>query len=285
MTATITDPRLYAVVLRLAALRPGALPPDHGKQALSALYALLDHGDAALARTLHNANAAKPFTVAPLTGGKRDAHGAQHFGEGTTAEWRFTLLRDPAFAALIQRYVLDRSLPHVRIGALTFGITEAFVSGSHPDSGSVSLSQLTEQFSAAPETYPRTFVLDFKTPTAFNLGTDRESGARRLRTLPDPRTIFSALRKKWSGLGGAAPGDEFDEWVERWVEAEPLHLRWQTVAVEGMPIRGFCGAVRFTHWGTDVRWLACLHLLAALSFYTGVGYQTTRGLGQTRQQA
>lgn len=278
------EQRLYAVVLRMAALRRGAVPADHGKQALSALYTLLQLGDPDMAGTLHDANTRKPFTVSLIAGGKADREGAHHFGEGDSAEWRFTLLRDPAFEALIQRYIHDRNLPHVRIGAIEFAITDAFVSGSHPDSGYVSLERFGEQFSQPPDSYAKSFRLDFLTPTAFNLGTDSITRQRRLRSLPDPQTVFSSLRKRWAALGGADPGDEFDDWVHQTIEAEPRYLKWETVPIEKIHVRGFVGDVRFRHWGTDTQWLPFLHLLADLTFYTGVGYQTTRGMGQVRRR-
>lgn len=276
------EKRLYAVVLKMAALRRGAVPADHGKQALSALYALLQLGDEALAESLHDANIRKPFTVSLINGGKVDREGAQHFGEGDSAQWRFTLLRDPAFEALIQRYVQDHNLPHVRIGALEFAITDAFVSGAHPDSGHVSLEQFADRYSHPPESCSKVVQLEFLTPTAFNLGTDSITRRRRLRMTPDPRTLFSAQRKRWAALGGADPGDVFDQWVDETIEAEPLSLRWATVKVEKASVRGFTGTVRFRHWGAHTRWLPFLHLLADLTFYTGVGYQTTRGMGQVR---
>ncbi|GAB4308487.1 MAG: hypothetical protein Kow00117_01750 [Phototrophicales bacterium] len=44
---------------------------------------------------------------------------------------------------------------------------------------------------------------------------------------------------------------------------------------------------RFKHFNMslnrDLRWLPYLHLLVDLSFWTGVGYQTTRGMGQVRK--
>ncbi|NDJ63157.1 MAG: CRISPR system precrRNA processing endoribonuclease RAMP protein Cas6 [Chloroflexi bacterium] len=279
------EQRLYAVVLRMATTRRGAIPADHGKVVLSALYHLIDRGDQALAQTLHDANLHKPFTVGLIQGGKRDHRHAQHFGEGDPAEWRFTLLRDPAFEALIQRYISDRDLPHVRIGAVEFQITDAFVSGSHAHSGSLSLETLAARYQQPPENYFGAVKLDFLSPTVFNLGTDRESRQRRLRALPIPRTLFSSLRKRWAQLGGAGPGDAFDTWIEQAIEAEPLSLRWQHVHIEKMWVRGFLGQVRFQHWGPDRRWLPFLHLLADLAFYTGVGYQTTRGLGQVRRAA
>jgi CRISPR-associated endoribonuclease Cas6 len=277
-----SDQRLYAVVLKLAAIRRGAVPADHGKQALSALYSLLQLGDETLAESLHDANIRKPFTVSLLDGGKPDRDGAQHFGEGDSAEWRFTLLRDPAFEALIQRYMQNHQLPHVRIGAMQFAITDAFVSGSHPNSGYVTLEKFADRYSNPPENYAQTVRMDFLTPTAFNLGTDPSTRRRRLRTTPDPRTLFSTLRKRWVALGGADPGDGFDQWVDQTIEAEPLHLKWSSVWIEKASVRGFMGSVRFRHWGTDTSWLPFLHLLTDLTFYTGVGYQTTRGMGQVR---
>jgi len=276
------EQRLYAVVLKLAALRRGAAPADHGKQALSALYALLQLGDETLAKSLHDVNVRKPFTVSLMNGGKTDRQGAQHFAEGDTAEWRFTLLRDPAFEALIQRYVQDRNLPHVRIGALQFAITDAFVSGSHPDSGHVSLAAFAQRYGQPTESYAKTVRLQFLTPTAFNFGTDPLTRRRRLRIIPDPRTLFSTLRKRWVSLGGVDPGDAFDQWVDHTIEADPIFLKWGSVWIEKAMVRGFMGDVRFQHWGEDTRWLPFLHLLTDLTFYSGVGYQTTRGMGQVR---
>lgn len=36
-------------------------------------------------------------------------------------------------------------LPHIRIGAVHFMVTDVFASGSHPESGSVSASELVER--------------------------------------------------------------------------------------------------------------------------------------------
>ncbi len=48
--------RLYAIVFRLAAIRPGAVPADHGDQARAALFELIRHGDLPLAQRLHDQN-------------------------------------------------------------------------------------------------------------------------------------------------------------------------------------------------------------------------------------
>lgn len=277
------DLRLYAIVLRLTALRPGAIPADHGDQARAALLSLIRSGDLALSQKLHDENARKPYTISLLNGDKRGRDGALHFGVGDSADWRFTLLHEPAFEALLRRYILSRALPHVRIGAVEFEITDAFASGSHPDSGSSTLAALHDRWNVAPETLPRRIILDFRSPTAFNLGQDRATGDYRIRSTPDARTLFSTLRKRWLKLGGAAPGDEFDVWVGEQVEARQIDPRAHTILVERRPVESFSGRVEFTVHGSDIRWLPLLHLLADLAFWTGAGYQTPRGMGQVRR--
>ncbi|MBL8154001.1 MAG: hypothetical protein JNM70_07445, partial [Anaerolineae bacterium] len=201
---------LYAIVLRLAALRPGAIPPDHGDQVRAAFFNLIDRGDSALAAQLHDANRHKPYTISLLQTDRRGHDGALHFAEGHTADWRFTLLCEPAFEALLRRYFLDRQPPHLRIGAVTFAVTDAFATGrSHPESGHASLSELHARWNQPPESLPPLIRLHFQSPTAFNLGTDPGTGRRRFASLPDTRPIFSTLRKRWAEMGGPEPGDEF----------------------------------------------------------------------------
>ncbi len=277
--------RLYAIVFRLAAIRPGAIPHDHGDQARAALFDLIRRGDFPLAEKLHDQNMQKAYTINLLKGGRQGRDSALHFGEGDSAYWRFTLLHEAAFEALLRRYLLSRSLPHVRIGAVAFAVVDAFASGtSHPASGHISVPELHARWNCTPDALPDHFVLDFQSPTVFSLGTNSDSGERRWCAMPNAPILFSALRKKWAVLGGPEPGDEFDQWVRETVEVEPLYLRTRKVVVERRPIIGFTGRVRFRVRGDD-HWLPLLHLLSDLTFWTGVGYQTTRGMGQVQRDS
>lgn len=280
----MNEQRLYAVVLRLAAIHSGAVPADHGDKARAALLQLIQQGDSPLAERLHDDNAAKPYTISLIHGGRRGRDGAQHFGEGDTADWRFSLMLEPAFEAVLRRYLLDRNLPHVRIGKVRFAIIDAFASGTnHLNSGHTTIAELTDRWHISPEDLPRTLMLDFQSTTAFSLGRDPDTKEYRIRSQPDARILFSSLRKRWVKLGGADAGDAFDDWVSRHVEQESANIRNQVVYIKPRPVTGFIGQVTYRVYGTDLRWLAYLHLLADLTFWTGVGYQTTRGMGQTRR--
>lgn len=280
----LNEQRLYAIVLRLAAIRRGAVPRNHGDFVRSALMKIIQHADSPLAAKLHDSNTSKPYTISLLQGGRLGgADRAHHFGEGDTADWRFTLLIEPAFEALLRRYLLDRALPHVRIGAVEFAIVDAFASGSYPGSGHISVAELMERWNCPPETLEKELTLDFRSPTTFSLGQDKTTGEYRFRATPDPKTVFSTLRKRWLQMGGAAPGDEFDLWVGQNVEAETVNVHTDRVWIKKRPVPAFSGQVRFRVYGQELRWLPLLFLLGDLAFWTGAGYQTTGGMGQVRR--
>jgi len=276
---------LYAIVLRLAALKPGAVPANHHDYARGALLNLIRAGDPRLAAELHDRNSAKSYTVALLEGETRGRNNALHFGEGHEAYWRFTLIGEPAFDALLRRYLLNHRAPHVRLGAVTFAITDAFVSGSrHPDCGYATLAGLQAKWLVTPDLLPATITLDFTSPTAFNLGRQPD-GSYRFHVLPTPRHVFSALRKRWDRLGGPAPGDDFDIWVEQTVMVDMLDIRTETVRLRGgRQVNGFTGRVTY-RLADRSEWAGYVHLLADLAFWVGIGYQTTAGMGQVRRVA
>jgi CRISPR-associated endoribonuclease Cas6 len=278
----MTHTRLYAVVLRLAALRPGAVPANHGDQARAAFMHMIRAGDAPLAEQLHDTNIHKPYTISLLHGGRRARDGAQHFGTGDTADWRFTLLSEPTFEAVLRRYLLDRKLPHVRIGAIEFTVTDVFASGSHPDSGSLLVSELVERWQARLDDLPRDLELEFWSPTVFSLGQDKVTREYRYQSLPEPRTLMSSLRKRAEGLGLPQQDDSFDTWIGQTAQLIPLDLGIRRAVVEKRVMPGFVGRVRI-QLGNDTQRRAYAHMLGDLAFWTGVGYQTTRGLGQVRR--
>ena len=286
LSAIAAPIRLYAIVLRMVVIRPGAVPTDHGGQARACLLDLIRRADKTLSAQWHDTNIHKPYTISllqPLEHTQRGADGALHCGEGDRLDWRFSLQCEPGFEAVLKRFLLSRALPHLRVGTLEFAITDVFASNSgHFASGYTTPAALLERYDCPPATLDRAIELHFTAPTVFHLGRDAETGISRYCTLPQPRLLFSTLRKKWASLGGYEPGDVFDSWVERAVNAESYRLNTTTVVVDKRHLHGFSGFVRF-RLQAEPQWWPLVHLLADLAFWTGVGYQTTRGMGQVRR--
>lgn len=281
----MTEKYLYAIVLELAAMRAGAIPANHGDQARAALLNLIQKGDSPLAQQLHDSNEAKPYTISLVKGGKWNKREYTHnFGEGDRAEWRFTLMMQPAFQALLQKYLLNNTQPHVRIGHIEFAIVGLSASHqSHPDSGHISIPDLTAGWNNHQEAYPRRITFDFQSPTTISFGRDKATRQYRYRILPDAKTVFSHLRHRWVKSGGIDVGDEFDKWVDKNIEAEPQDFRLTSHRVEQRKLPAFTGRIAYQHYGDDERWLPYFNLLGDLAFWTGIGYQTTRGMGQVRR--
>lgn len=271
--------RLYAVVLRMIATKAGAVPPSHGDRVQAALYRYIEAGDPELSQRLHDSGEAKPFTVSLLDGGKRGRDQAQHFGEGDEAFWRFTLLSDDLFDTLLSAHLMRDSLPVIRIGAVDFMVTDAYVSGSRPHihSGSVRLESLIEHYAKAdPHALPKTLRLRFASPTVFRQGRS-PFGSHRFAMFPEPGLLFGSLRKRWLKLGVPGLGDDFDQWVSD--ACVPMIYDLKTVAHKDgkKTIPGFTGTVTYRFY--DVEWLSFAHLLGQFAFYAGVGSSTGTGMG------
>lgn len=130
---------------------------------------------------------------------------------------------------------------------------------------------------------PDAIRLAFVSPTVFSLGHDKATGQYRYGSLPDVRLLFSTLRKRAALVGLPAESGDFDAWMAECARLTPLELEIVRVQVERRGIAGFVGEVQ-VDLGTDPARRAYAHTLADLAFYTGCGYQTTRGLGQVRRR-
>jgi CRISPR-associated endoribonuclease Cas6 len=282
-----TSTKLYAIVLQLRALHNGAVNPYQPDMLRAALFDFIRRGEPQLAENLRSANRQKPFTVGWIDGGVEGPDGELHFGAGASAQWRFTLLGQPLFESLVQRCAADQARPHLRFGAVSFAIEDVFIDPRrHDASGMIPLETLADAFSD-PSRLTRSLTLNFITPTVYKFGEHPDEKFPRWQLFPAPRLVFSVLRKGWEALGGAQPGDEYDDWAE--THLFPLEYQLQTFAVtlrehrRRIDVPGFVGAVTYTCLG-DARYLGLTHALARFAFWRGAGYQTTCGLGQVRPQ-
>ncbi|NNJ13532.1 CRISPR system precrRNA processing endoribonuclease RAMP protein Cas6 [Chloroflexales bacterium ZM16-3] len=118
----------------------------------------------------------------------------------------------------------------------------------------------------------------FLSPTAI-MKTDG-SGQRYSSLFPDPGDIFLGLQRRWIALGGPALSPNLAEILN---DAGCIIARHalQTTAFQA-PERlqiGFCGSVTYQLRNTQTEFIQTMCALARFAHYTGVGYQTTRGMG------
>lgn len=123
--------------------------------------------------------------------------------------------------------------------------------------------------------------ITFVTPTAF-MKRD-ETGQRFTALYPDPTTLFPGLIHRWQALAGPPLPEGLLAFLEAGrclISSYKLHTE-QFQTAERSQI-GFRGWVNYTCATQADQYLQAITALARLATFTGVGYQTARGMGAVR---
>jgi CRISPR-associated endoribonuclease Cas6 len=289
---------LTSLVLQLQSPTEANLPATLGRAGLALLLGLIRDQDAALAQTLHDTDGPKPLTASNLVMGKRTREGSLRLEAGQTGWLRFTGLTAEVSRCL--QALAARPPETVELGGHLLRVTGATLDSTRqPWAGQISYQDLAAPYLLGGRPNPAGRVqLEFVSPTTFKSG-------GRLVPLPLPELVFGSLLDRWQAFAPIGLHPE----VRRFA-AEAVVLSRYAVRTHGAPyskaegggtaeqreraetahtkskranvLIGFTGQVVFTVLNRDRYWLSVLHLLAAFAFYSGVGYQTTAGLGQVR---
>lgn len=138
--------------------------------------------------------------------------------------------------------------------------------GEHPLCGKSSAAELKNREAPAVR-------LRFLTPTGFS-----RSGLQI--ALPLPELVFQSLLNKWNSL--VSPGEwEGMEKAFPSIRMEKFDIRSSPVVLKKNSVfRGCLGYCEYTFHHLDGEIRRAVSALAGFSFYAGVGYKTTQGMGQ-----
>lgn len=282
---------LFATVLKLHPLAPGALPVTHGHFAHAAFLDVVRQVDPAAAEALHSSEARKPFTVAPLRGlERRSPQQGEIPVRPEDALWlRFTILDPTLFATFIHRFLRGSARPTIRLGRVEFGVAEVLTTpGSHPWAGYTSAAELLacgqSHEARGASSAGRLFDLELASPTAFSLG---GQWGKRMDVLPSPRLVFGGLATVWDAWCGEvfAMGRGVREYVEEGVVVSRIdRLETRMYQFSRHPQVGVVGRLTYRLLeAVEPAEAALLNTLADFAFYAGLGYKTTMGMGQVRR--
>ncbi len=266
---------LTSLVLTLQSPTNATLPATLGRAGQALFLSLVEARDAALAQSLHQGNDLKPYTVSNLLIGTRQK-GSLFVEAGQSGWLRFTGLT-AAVSEQLQALAVTPP-PQIELAGHTFTITGATLDGAvHGWAGQLSYQDLAAPYLLGHKKRLNPKIeLEFVSPTTFK----REG---RNIPLPLPDMVFGSLLNCWQSFAPIALHPEV-----RYIAAETIVVNRYQLRTRGVPYKqggmqiGFTGQVTFESLHRDGYWLSLLHLLAAFSFYSGVGYLTTAGLGQAR---
>lgn len=290
---------LFALQLRLHPLEAGWVVANAGPQLQAAFLDLVRQADPALAEALHLPNRRRPYTLGLLQGFNtltasqqtealdRGQELAVHPGQ---VYWlRLTVLNDALFDTFSRVLLLKAQELILRVGTASFAVSRILTKAEDTQenrswvatSSFASLYQLVR----AQEAYR----LEFHTPTVFSLG--NKSWGKHLHLFPEPAYVFESIANQWENFAPqplrlsmhALTPHGIGQWCAEHLVASHYALTTSHLYAKKFGQVGFQGTITYEVKGdrttSEALWLS---LFARFAFFSGVGYKTTMGMGQTR---
>jgi CRISPR-associated endoribonuclease Cas6 len=312
-TNQVASSRIYALLLKLRPLTKGTLMPFSGELVHGAWIRWLREISPEVAQHLHNGGKRRLFTCSSvqfpfpqdrlLRAQKENVH--LPLAERQSHTIRLTLLSGYLFPLLYEMIIamnkgsLFPESTVIEIGKQRF-VLDAMISSPEDASGWTGYTTYEELVALAQcqrFTATHSFSLEFASLTTFHrlLTTGKKYGAYYAQ-IPLPHYIFPGLAKRWHELAPPELASFIQkERIETYIAEEGIiiddyQMQTHHVHFSEYVQRGFIGTCRYLMRGPDEAPSAeapltirqQMQLLAWFAFYTGVGYKTTMGMGQTR---
>ncbi len=273
----MATPDLVALVLTVAPPQPVVTPGHLGRAAHSLLLRLIQAEAPDLAQALHSGHTAKPFTCTTLIGGKRqDTADSRQYQPDAPAWLRFTGLNTAVCTHLLR---LAQEPPQtIELDGHPFVVQSATVDNAvHPWAGHTSYQGLGSPHLLAHRPPAFRIKLEFASPTTF-----RSQG--RSRPMPMPEWVFGSLLDRWNSFSPIQAAEEMRRFAAECVAMSKFRLRTRAIPLKNKVVQMGCvGRADYVCLHRDNYWASMLNMMADYAFYSGVGYQTTKGLGQVRR--
>ena len=238
------------------------LGPSDGPYAHAAVMQAISAADASLGQKLHDMPRSKHITIAIVESLRR------------RALLRLTFMAEDGLASANALCNVLSQCPHLRLGDITCAI-EAVDMGDRMGPSISTWADLNSGNAA------RHVAMSFITPTAFTK--DGLAGKRFMALFPDPRDVFGSLARRWRALEGPVLPDGLEHFLQGGgcvIAGHTLHT--VTFKTSERTQVGFVGEAQYEHLLPSDPCAAAINALARLAVFSGVGYQTARGMGAVR---
>lgn len=270
---------LVSIVLKLQATRSGVAPAHLGRANYAEMLRVLGHAKAGLDDTLHDLAGMKPMTCSGLLGKVERQHGQAWLRAGEIYRVRVTGLSEVVSAALVKGLLDQRPLTWTLAGH-PFAVEEILCDATRDAwSGHTTYEELAEAHLLASHAMPQLqkATLTFESPTAF------KSNEMQM-PLPLPNLVFGNLIDRWNAFSTVTLNPGMRELCEVAVEVSRFDLASVLMEQKNKALRvGAIGQVTYTALHRDRYWLGLFQMLADFALYSGVGVQTSTGMGQVRR--
>jgi CRISPR-associated endoribonuclease Cas6 len=303
---------LYALQLRLRPLSKGTLMPFSGELVHGAFLHWLRETAPEVALWLHEGQKRRFFTCSSLHFNRSTQSLCRAERENIhlpldpqeTYIIRLTLLLGDLFSVFHEALMPfnlstleTRRSPFLQLGKQLFLLEEVVLlpDGSSSWTGFTSLVQLVEQARQASLERLATLTFEFDSLTTFSRGNRKVGYGSHPVLVPLPEYVFQNLLRRWEDIAPPELAHVVQrEPLERYLQEDgvvivdytfkPHHVHFTTHVQ-----RGFLGDCTYQLRGfqekatpdASLTLQQQIYLLSLLAFYTGTGYKTAMGLGQT----
>ncbi|QBD80772.1 CRISPR system precrRNA processing endoribonuclease RAMP protein Cas6 [Ktedonosporobacter rubrisoli] len=291
---------LCSMLLCLHSLTRGQISAGSGPHVQAAFLDIVRQADPALAARLHEPNLRRPYTLglfkdtaaAPCPPRGHLIYGQQAFEikPGQICWLRITTLDYSVFSSFVPYLMALGTTPQVRIGQLYFAISHLLLTPvAQPEAlaGWTARSSFAELATLEPAR--RRYCFHFASPTAFSRG--QKAWGKLLKLFPEPADVFESLGRQWENFAptelslsaaGLSPHC-IATWCEDNLSISQYHLETCHLSAHKFGLPGFQGTITYEVKGQLDATQACwLTTLARFALFSGAGYKTTMGMGQTR---
>lgn len=294
-----TRGELFAFLLRLHPQEGGLVLANAGPHLQAAFLDLIRQIDPALSDALHIPDRRRPYTLGMLQGFNHlmPEHMARALDRGNLLPvhpgqiyWlRVTSLDAVIFDVFVRALLLKASSLIFRVGQVNFEVSRLITASEEEEQEQCQTASSSFYVMLSLEDARPAYRFSFTTPTVFSLG--KTAWGKRLHLFPEPSYVFKSIADQWENFAPVglrlaahhlAPLDIF-AWCEENLIVTHYELTTKELHAPKFGHRGFQGTVTYEVKGSrsspEAHWLSPF---ARFAFFSGVGYKTAMGMGQTR---
>ncbi|MEZ4684242.1 MAG: CRISPR-associated endoribonuclease Cas6 [Caldilineaceae bacterium] len=269
---------LIAITLTLTSATATTVPPHLGRANYAATLAALQALDPALGPLIHEGHGPKPLTCSGILNGREGRNGmAIVAGQPYTV--RITGLAATVSQALAAA-LLEQPPATWALDGHPFQVTAVTCDPNQdPWTGqstyeTLAAAQLLQGEHPQQRSGGRQVTLRFVTPTTF-------TSNNMTVPVPLPGLVFGSLVERWNAFSPVTLSPEMRRFGEEMIALSRYRLESRAVVQKNKGLRiGAVGEATYAALGGDRYWLGVLQMLADFANYSGVGAQTTQGMGQ-----
>ncbi|MGZ3610993.1 MAG: CRISPR system precrRNA processing endoribonuclease RAMP protein Cas6, partial [Ktedonobacteraceae bacterium] len=266
---------LHSIILELCANNAGTIAVHRGDHTHALFLDLVRQVDPVLSSRLHGEPEYRPFTVSMLSGVNR-RNGKAFLQMGQPYRLRVTLLDGGHLWQNLSAYFLQSNPITLRLDKAEFSMMRVLTTSSADMTG---WAGYADWQTLAATSSRKAITMRFASPSAFSMGD------RRFALFPEPILLWDSLMRSWNRY---APDvlqidkTAMRDFVTHNVTVSDYNLHTTCLYFPKYAQKGFIGTCSYSIQETSNACAPQLSALAEFARYSGVGYKTTMGMGQTR---